>query len=244
MRKIFSVLIGVSILVGTASPAISSTYLASKIICLDPGHGGSEPGAVNGSLLEKEINFDVALRLTNLLKADLTLAFEVHNTRDQNNDGLDDNLSLSSRDRYTFCNQKKADIMISLHTNSTSNSSVNGTENYYFHNDDKILAQYLQEAMVSTLWPSELQASMNRGIKKAAFGVLLKSKMPATESEPVFMSNTNEAQLLSDPNGTRRQQIAQAYLIGIENYFTYPPADGGNGNGGGKPCPSPPCNRP
>ena len=52
-----------------------------------------------------------------------------------------------------------------------------------------------------------------------ASGVLLKSNMPATIAETVFITNDREGQLLSDGTGTRQQQIAEALEAGIENYL-------------------------
>jgi N-acetylmuramoyl-L-alanine amidase len=53
-----------------------------------------------------------------------------------------------------------------------------------------------------------------------ASGVLLKSNMPATIAETVFITSDREGQLLSNGTGTRQQQIAQALKVGIENYLT------------------------
>jgi N-acetylmuramoyl-L-alanine amidase len=53
-----------------------------------------------------------------------------------------------------------------------------------------------------------------------ASGVLLKSNMPATIAETVFITNDKEAQLLSDGTGARQKQIAEALKAGIEDYLT------------------------
>lgn len=231
MKKVFaaSLLAALSSILfpfGKISAQEATNSLAEKIVCLDPGHGGIDPGATNGDLLEKNINLDVASRLKTLLEtAEPTV--QVWMTRDQ------DNVTLSSRDRYTFCNEKKADIMVSVHTNSFDSPDINGTETYYFHSDDKVLAQYLQDAMVVELGLND------RGIKKAAFGVLLKSKMPAAEVEPVFMSNSVEAEklrVLCEFGGDcRRQQIAQSLYDGLVGYFNSgpeEPSEPGNGKKG------------
>ena len=209
------------------STDIMTEQALSIIVCLDPGHGGTATGAVNNGLTEKEINLDVAQRIRNLLLA--TSEYSVVMTR------TDNDTTLSNRDRYTFCNKEGADIMISNHINSYSDPIVNGTESYYFHEDDKILAGYAQTAMVNYL------ETRNRGIKKAAFGVLLKSKMPAALLEPVFMSNSNEAEKLvivcEDGGDCRRQEIAQSIFNGIKNYVADgmpQPEEPGNG-GHGKP---------
>lgn len=211
----------------SAQETTNTNPLAGKIVCLDPGHGGTEPGATNGDLLEKEINLDVAERLEASLKAAGATVYMTRRTND---------VTLSSRDRYTFCNEKKADIMVSVHTNSVDNPDINGTETYYFHNDDKVLAQYLQDAMLVELGLTD------RGIKKAAFGVLLKSKMPSAEVEPVFMSNLVEAEKLQVScefgGDCRKQQIAQSLYDGLADYFNSnpeEPSEPGNGKKGNPP---------
>ena len=229
MKKVFaaSLLAALSLTLipfGRISAQEATNPLAEKIVCLDPGHGGIDPGATNGDLLEKNINLDVAERLESSLKAAGAVVYMTRRTND---------VTLSSRDRYTFCNEKKADIMVSVHTNSFDSPDINGTETYYFHSDDKVLAQYLQDAMVVELGLND------RGIKKAAFGVLLKSKMPAAEVEPVFMSNSVEAEklrVLCEFGGDcRRQQIAQSLYDGLVGYFNSgpeEPSEPGNGKKG------------
>lgn len=221
MKKVFaaSLLAAYSLIfvpLGTISAQETTDPLGGKIICLDPGHGGTDPGAENKEfgLLEKEVNLDLAKRHEVLLKGAGVTVYMTRRTND---------ITLSSRDRYSFCNEKKAGVMLSIHTNSVTDSMVNGTETYYFNDDDKVLAQYLQDAMVAELKLTD------RGIKRAAFGVLLKSKMPAAEVEPVFMSNTEETQKLSDESGVRRQQITESLYNGLVDYFSSNPEEPSGG---------------
>lgn len=195
-----------------------------KTICLDPGHGGSDPGAVIGNLYEKDINLDIAFRLKALLVAD---GFNVVMTRD-------DDTYLSNNDRYTFANKAGATILISIHTNSATTSSADGTCTLYMKNTDQILAQALQNAVYPALLENapDPNVFLDRGLIRFASGVLLKAQMPAAMAEPVFMSNPGEATLLAVPiytnngvtlnpscDGCRRAQIAQALHDGIMNYF-------------------------
>ena len=99
------------------------------IVCLDPGHGGSAPGAVNGLLEEADINLDVALALQIRLADD---GLDVVMTRT-------DDSTKSTRDRYEFCNSENATLLVSIHTNSVANESVDGTLAIYFHRDDRVL---------------------------------------------------------------------------------------------------------
>lgn len=76
----------------------------------------------------------------------------------------------------------------------------------------------------------------DNGLDTYASGVLLKFEMPAAMLEPVLMSHPLEAGLLDDPNGDRRQAIAQAAFEGIQNYFASLPGEDDSGGGNDK-CP-------
>ena len=207
-------------------PVYAGTGLLSgKVICLDPGHGGSDPGAVNGNLYEKDINLDVAYHLKSLLEVD---GATVVMTR------VDDSYK-SNNDRYTFANKQGATILVSIHTNSVSSSNADGTCTLYMKKTDKVLAQVLQDTMYPALLVKAPDPSvfLNRGLIRFASGVLLKAKMPSAMAEPVFMSHPGEANRLAVPiymdnglklnpscDGCRRAQIAQAVHDGTLNYFT------------------------
>jgi N-acetylmuramoyl-L-alanine amidase len=222
-----------AILIGNLAvpPARATTGdLAGYKICLDPGHGGSDPGAVNDAygLRESEINLDVSFALKALLEAD---GATVVMTR------VDDSYK-ENRDRYTYCNSEGATILVSVHTNSVTDPTWDGSMGLYFHDDDKALAQAIHEVMypaLKTTAPVSQDAFRDWGLSKFASGVLLKSDMPAAMMEPLFMSNPAEAALLQETisNGCadlncRRGEIAQALHAGILSYF-----------GGAGPTPTP-----
>jgi len=226
-------------LLAVTSVHMETGSLTGQKICLDPGHGGdSDLGAVNGAydLEEKDINLDVAYGLKALLETD---GAEVVMTRA-------DDSSKSNSDRYGFCNNLQADILVSVHTNSVADSSVDGSLALYFHRDDKALAQAIYDVMYPYLWDTAPDPNnfTDFGLDRFASGVLLKSDMPAAMMEPLFMSHDVEADLLTvtmnlvdaqgvvvlDASGTpspnpdcvdcRRAQIAQAIYEGILNYFS------------------------
>jgi len=239
---------------GDSAPgaAAQTDPLAGKSICLDPGHGGTEPGAVNAAfgLLEKNINLDVSTHLRGLLEGS---GAAVSMTREGDE-------TLSTRQRYEFCNATGADILVSVHTNSVSDQTIDGTLAIYFHSDDKVLATALHDAMYDHLsnvtWPFT-----DFGVRRDALGVVLKSDMPAAVAEPVFMSHSGEAEWLTvsihlvdgdgvvlldeqgnptpnpECNNCRRAQIGQSLYDGIVSYFetaAEQPEGPGNGNGKGK----------
>ncbi len=228
-RRVFSVflLAAVALVVTTllAWPASGATGLLDGVkVCLDPGHGGSDPGAVNEvfGLLEKDINLDVSLALRSMLMSDGAAVVMTRN----------EDKYLDNRDRYTFCNDQQASILVSVHTNSSTNIEMDGALGLYFKAEDKILAGAIYNVMLDQLGstkPEEVVEFTAFGLSRFASGVLLKSDMPATIAEPLFMSNPHEALELQvvipgncDGPSIRRCQIAQAIHDGVVAYFGQP----------------------
>ena len=95
-------------------------------IVVDPGHGGHDSGARGNGYNEKDIALQVATRLANNLRQD----YNVIMTRDS-----DFFVPLDTRDKIG--NDANADFFISIHLNSGSSSSANGTEVFYFSKKDQ-----------------------------------------------------------------------------------------------------------
>ena len=211
--------------------------LDGRIICLDPGHGGSDPGAVNTlyNLEESDINLEVSYGLRYLLEKDGATVVMAR-TADQ---------FLTNSDRYTFCNRQQADILISVHTNSHTDLTWDGSMTLYGPHEPQELAQTIHSRMYPYLRdtrPGQISAEdfINYGLDNFASGVLFKSDMPAAMVEPLLMSNTYEAPLLVDhifqdfdpasfnyaaaafdkAFNCRRGQIAWSVYQGALAYFT------------------------
>lgn len=105
------------------SDLVNPLPLTGKRIVLDPGHGGSDPGAVNGSTYEKTINNQFTLKLGNKLQA---LGATVIYTRSPNSD-----VYISLEDRANFANQQNADFFLSIHHDSSTDKSVRGLSSHY-----------------------------------------------------------------------------------------------------------------
>ena len=104
-------------------PLVKQLGLKVKTIVIDPGHGGKDPGAVSESgLQEKELVLDISKQLKSLLES--SGAYHVFMTRETD-------VYLPLKDRTAFANQKGADVFISVHINSSENSSARGIETYY-----------------------------------------------------------------------------------------------------------------
>ena len=173
-------------------------------VCIDPGHGGSDPGAVNGALYEKDVVLDVGLRLKKLL---LNAGYEVIMTRE--NDTY-----LTPRQKADIGNRANADIFVSLHCNSAASEQANGTETLTFDEDGMgfRLGENIQKKLVSAL------GLRNRGVKiRKELTVLNSTRMPAALAEIAFISNTNEKLMLIRPEF--KAMTAKAVFDGIEEYF-------------------------
>lgn len=215
MRKI---LLGLLILLFIFTPtAYSTSHLSGHIIILDPGHGGADQGSTSCPGLSEA---DANLQIANLLKSRLEQnGADVRMTREED-------ITLSNNDRYTFANENNGEALVSIHLNGSTNPDTNGTMGLYGKkNKDQKFTQVLHQRLAGELGIPDL------GITNFASGVLLKSDMPATIAETVFISNSRECQKLTDGTGQRQQQIADSLYNGINDWFSNPPPDDGNGGG-------------
>jgi N-acetylmuramoyl-L-alanine amidase len=188
--------------------------LCSGKVVLDAGHGGTDSGAVNTKyrLTEKEQTLDVANRLKTLLAGD---GCTVYMTRTLNSQ------TLSNNDRYTYANTKGANLLVSIHMNGSTNPSTDYTTTLFGKwRKDKELANTVFSSLSTLPAANGTGTIATRKPYSFASGVLLKSNMPATIAETVFITNNEEGELLSYPTGIRQQQIAEALRAGIEDYLT------------------------
>jgi N-acetylmuramoyl-L-alanine amidase len=202
--------IGVSI----ALALVMSTGIASADsrvrACIDPGHGGSDPGAVSGALVEKELNLDIAQRVQGMLDP---LVYDVKLTR------TDNATTLGNSERARICNAFGAQLVLSIHLNASSDPTVDYAWFFYGKpQKDKAFAATM-DSNYRLLDPSGSAALPHKTITNFANGTLLKSDAPAALAECVFMTNTAERDLLAATDGTsRRQQIAEQLVGGIRAF--------------------------
>ncbi|MEA5579572.1 N-acetylmuramoyl-L-alanine amidase [Anabaena sp. UHCC 0451] len=172
-------------------------------VCIDPGHGGTDPGASGKDpfvLNEKDVNLSICLFLKKELEAK---GHTVFLTRDKD-------IAVSLSDRAEFANQKNADIFISVHCNSFANNTAEGIETWIFSGSKsgKKLAEPVQKSLVATF-----SNHKDRGIKEANFQVLRETQMPAILVECEFISNPTQLKFLSDKEN--HEKIAKAITLGI-----------------------------
>jgi N-acetylmuramoyl-L-alanine amidase len=206
LRRAAIVALAVALLISVPAAAADSRYRA----CLDPGHGGTDPGAVRGALVEKELNLDLALRVRALL--DPTL-YNVTLTRSDNN------TTLGNSARAQICNASSAQLVLSIHLNASTDPTVDYAWFFYGKpQKDKAFAATM-DANYKILNTSGTDFLAHKAITNFANGTLLKSNAPAALAEGLFMSNTDEGALLAATDASsRRQQIADQLAAGIRAF--------------------------
>ena len=186
--------------------------LRNKVIAIDPGHGGSEPGTHGSTgIAEKYINLDVALLTAHLLRQN---GARVVLTRSEDT-------FVGLEERTEIARRAGADIFVSIHMNANPVTSKSGTSTYYRRDDitglgvsqaDNLsLARGVQGELLKSLGRRDL------GVKQANFVVLRTAVMPAVLAEVSFLSNLEEERLLM--TDSYKARAAEGITKGIVNYF-------------------------
>ena len=173
------------------------SFAAEKVICIDPGHGGSDPGAVGCGLEEATVVLDVGWRLHALLDADPDLKPVMTRTADN---------YVSLQGRCNYANDKGATRFASLHCNAF-NGSASGIETFAYTNGSASSFDQrdrIQDWMTET-WPK----LPDRGGKTAGYYVIKNTAMPATLSELAFIDKCSlDATYLKDDTALQAAAIA------------------------------------
>lgn len=187
----------------SASLPSSSAALKDKIIVVDAGHGGYDPGTSGKSSIEKNL----ALTTAKLVASRLANAgANVFMTR--SNDTF---ISLSGR--VNVSEAKHANAFVSIHYNASTSSSANGIASFYYSEaKDKELAKYIQESM------AENAPSMkDMGVRFGDYYVTRENNQRAVLLELGFLSNAHDEQIVS--SNAYQQQISTGIYQGIARYF-------------------------
>ena len=185
----------------------------NKILVIDPGHGGWDPGAVANGMRESDINLDVALKLNELLKG---TDIKVYMTRE-----TDVDLGAKTEDLYgrvRIANDIEADLFVSIHNNKF-NTKAYGTETFY-HGGANTQGTGLTSAKAANIIHNDLikaLGSYDRKVKTANFVVIRETKMPSILVEGGFMDHPQEAAKLKTQE--YRMKMAQGIFEGIKKVF-------------------------
>lgn len=156
-----------------------------KVIIIDPGHGGNDPGAVNKNSFEKTYNLAIAKKIQSYLQNNYKVKVLMTRSSDA---------TVSLDDRTDFANKQKADFYLSIHQNSGGGE---GFESYVYINV-KAETKKIQNAIhARTAAVMNKYGARNRGQKQANFHVLRETKMPAVLLEVLFIDNAANLALLN-----------------------------------------------
>ena len=185
--------------------------LIGKVIYIDPGHGGIDPGATYKDIYEKDINLSIALKLKKELEnngaivyltryddIDLSISTNNHKKSDLNN-------------RVRAINNSNADLFISIHLNSYG-TSWHGVQIFYDDNNST------NEVLASIMDKNIKNLNGNRTYKKKNNLYLLKNiKIPGILVEVGFLSNENERYMLT--NSKYQEKVSKSLCNGIKEYL-------------------------
>ncbi len=182
-----------------------------KIIVLDAGHGGDDPGAHGNGLVEKDLTLQMLLSAKKKFDNDGHIKCYVSRATD----------TYPSFDDRTNLANEVGDAFISIHINSATNSTATGTETYSLYPNDLgngLTSYTLAAEMLNQLL--EKLGTVNRKVKSENWIVLRQSVVPATLIEIGFISNASEAAMMNNNIDT----VGQAIYDGVTNLFNeYPP---------------------
>lgn len=213
---------------GTLDPLLSPPARRPRgrkwVVVLDPGHGGSDTGAISPrKVFEKKATLDIAKRVSSHLRG---LPLDVRLTRERDRD-----TPLAAR--TALAAQANADIFVSIHMNSAQNRTAAGVETYIcasagynstaggapsatpvagnaFDSGNVVLAHAIQKEMLRAT------SADDRGVRRARFAVLTSAPCPAVLVECAFLSNPGEeAKIITRQY---RGKAAEGIAMGIRAY--------------------------
>lgn len=166
--------------------AVTATALPAKVWVCDPGHGGSDPGAVGHGMYEKTLNLQAAKNVMRRLEDYEDVLVLPTRTTD---------VYVSLTDRSELSNAADADLFISLHSNAY-HSTARGYEDFIFVRPTAGCIQ-VQNLMRDNIAPVlKAYGIPNRGHKKENFHVIRETLAPALLTEWLFLTNPTDAELL------------------------------------------------
>lgn len=182
----------------------SAPVLKGRVILLDPGHGGNDPGAMYNGIVEKDLTLAVSLSLRTKLVA---LGAKVEMTRD-----VDSTLTL--QERLDQSNNSCPDLFLSIHANAVGNRAISGIETYWHDSAD----QALSDLFLSTL-SVDLNDPAKWSMQRNLF-VLTGNRAPASLVEIGYLTNKARAALLK--TSTYQDKVASSLSRALVAYLTDP----------------------
>jgi len=214
LRKILIVLtILVAILGYTICRVVPTIAIpvTNKVIVIDAGHGGFDPGALSDNGVEEQhINLKIALKLQRLLEESGTTTVLTR----VDEDSVGETKREDMKNRKQIRDIEDSDMYVSIHLNSFPQENVKGAQTFYSGNEEsKKLAELVQKKLKEVV-----DTGNNRVAKELSTVYLLKNtKNPSIIVECGFLSNNEELKKLQDD--TYQEKLAWAIYLGIIEYY-------------------------
>ena len=187
----------------------SGSSLVGRVVVVDPGHGGTDPGATGHGLTEADVVLDLGLRLEGRLAASGVTAVLTRG-REQ---------SPSTQDRVRLAADVGADVLVSLHCDSGRDGGGQGIACFYW-GDERIGARSPIGASLAGLVQREVLARtdlVDCRTHPRSWDLLRLSRMPAVRVELGYLTDPGDARRLADP--AFRDTCAEALLVAIQRLF-------------------------
>ena len=195
-----------------SGPIQDTGVLRGKVIAVDPGHGGTNPGALGqGGTRESDNNLAVAVKLRDKLVQAGAKVVMTRNS-DQTVAPVGSSLGEELQARLDIAQANHADIFVSIHSNSNPDPSIAGAMTFYPSGASNALAQEVQSGIIRQT------GAVDKGTEPATFYVLRNSPIPSILVEMGFVTNASEAARLQDDS--YRNKIAQGTFDGIVRYLS------------------------
>lgn len=192
--------------------------VANRLIVVDPGHGGIDPGATGpNGVKEKDVTLAIATKLTRYLSgAGAVVIMTREADVDLSDPGSGSFLEKKREDlarRVAYANERRAELYLSIHVNSFPSSRWWGAQTFYLRGSEtgKALAQMIQEELVRVIGNDN-----RRKIKPEIYYVIQNTDMTSVIIEVGFISNPKEEALMADP--VYQEKLAQAIYAGVVRY--------------------------
>lgn len=138
----------------------TESFLTKRVVVIDPGHGGHDPGAIGPKgLQEKDVVLDIALKLRDILSRQSSI--EVYLTRDKD-------IFIPLEERTAIARKKEADLFVSIHANASPNRAAKGVETYLLNwtNDEEAIRVAARENYISMKRMKERMAAYRNELER------------------------------------------------------------------------------
>ena len=177
-------------------------------IAIDAGHGGRDPGAVGGDVVEKDINLTIVGMLVDLVNAEPDMVAAQIRKLD---------IFIALEDRIAQAEEAGAEVYVTVHVNSYSSADPDGVETIIdntreLDSESWVLGELIQDGVTETT------GARDRGTRSQE-SYLQRTEMPAVSVETGYITNPAERAKLIDPE--YQMKIAQGILNGIRQFIDW-----------------------